>query len=189
MDAEQPACIQGIARLVRMPPCPHQQEEIALMLLPKKVLPGVLDRPWYPAYQESAPLGERRHEGHRTDTAPLLRGEEHAGIARMHRESQHAPAEIGDGSRGLHVALPGRAGIRCILIPPLPGRATSDRPQVRQQSLRDLQRLRFRRLDPWKGRDIHDARRLQRQNDLGQVQAAHLGQFAKLPHAVLLLGP
>ena len=136
------------------------------MLLAQRILARLLHVPRHAAQQKIPPLRQRRHERHRPHAPALLRREQHARVARMHREPQHLPPHRRDRL-------------------PLPGQ----RAQIHQQIFRPHEPHRIRFLQPRKIHHVVDPARLERQHDLRQIQPLHLGQFLRRAVRVLALGP
>ncbi len=98
----------------------------------------------------------------------------------MHRKLEHLPAEVGDDEV-----------VRALRARTVAARsaATAYGPQIRQQRFRALQRLGLGLFEPGKIVDVVDAGGLERQDDLGEIEALHLGQFLQRTLCVLALRP
>ena len=107
-----------------------------------------------PAREQIPSLSQRGDQRDRPHAAIILRGQEHARVARMDRKRQHAPAEWGD-----------RAG--CIV----------DGAQVGEQRLGAFQRARVGRFEPAECSYVIDAARLEREDHLGEIEPFHFGKF------------
>ena len=182
MDAEPPAGVGVVARLVGIAPSPHQQEEVGLALLAEEFLARLCRALVHVAQEKVPALRQRCHQRHGAHAAVVLRGEEHPGVARMHRKAEHPATQFGDGLKWSRTD-PGA------VIHPRRGRRGSNRPQVLQQSLGAFERLGLGFLEPRKVDDVVNARGLERQHHLGQVEALDLGQFLQRTLRVLAFGP
>jgi hypothetical protein len=110
VDPEAPAGVEGVAAAVRVPPGAHQQEESRSRASSPKSTSSRASSTSRdtPRSRKVAALRERGHQGHRAHAAPLLRLEEHAGVAGVDGKAQHPPAHLGD--QGAPGAPPGRPG-------------------------------------------------------------------------------
>ena len=115
--------------------------------------------------EQWAGLGEGRHQGCLTDAAELLRGDQHAGVARMGGEGEHPVAERGD---------------RAVVIKGA---------EVTEQGFGLLQGMGLGGVEPPDGVEGSESRRLQREEHLAQIDTVDLGRLTGDTPRMLPLRP
>ncbi len=165
VDPESATGVEAIVRLLGVSPRAHREEEVALVLLAQHIVPRILHLTRHAAEQKAATLRQRGHQRDRADAAAGIRLQQHARVARMNGKAQHAASDLRDPSAWLQ------------------------RAQICQQGFGPGQRLGLRLLQPRESENIVDPAGLQRQYDLGKIEAPDFRQLLRRPLGMLPLGP
>ena len=160
VDPEPRATLRIEAAVFRVAKRAHQDEKVRFRVAAEHIFAVFARLFALEAAQEIAALGERRDQRDGGHAAILLRGQKHARVARVDRERQHAPAERRDRTRDVPSAAVERA-------------------EIDEELFGARERLRIGRFQPAEAADFFDAARFQGENDFGEIEPFHLGQFLR----------